>query len=142
MKNLLLTLTIICLIFSGCTTKTTTPITNSESKSDSTYSYDGDIDPAQFQSYNKVDAEFMNPMVRIISLSSENLKPKYVVIVVQKIYNTGMIIYYAYYNDNKDLMYFRLNPKTGHYEKIEPENEGALNIITYKLNTLHGISDS
>jgi|FLOH01.1.fsa_nt_gi hypothetical protein len=100
------------------------------------YTFDGDVDPAQFFSYEVVNVEQIGPQSLILFLKSDNTNPLYAINAVMVKGKQTFIIAYAYY-DKMVLRHFIL--EKSHYVEKLPDIE-TTKMLERKLNKLHGIT--
>lgn len=100
------------------------------------YTFDGDVDPAQFFKYTLVEMEQTGPQSVITSLKSNNMNPLYAINVILTQQGRVYIIAYAYY-DKMVLRHFLLIK--GHYTEQLPNPE-IIKMLEGKLNKLHGVT--
>ena len=121
MKKLFLTL-IMVVLFSGIAVA---------------YTFDGDVDPAQFFSYSLVgQPEQTGPQSFIMSLKSDNKNPLFAINAVMILNGKIYIVAYAYY-DKDVFRHFKLIQ--GHYIEEMPTPE-TIKMLEKKLDKLRGVT--
>ena len=100
------------------------------------YTFDGDVDPVQFFSYEAVSIEQTSPQTMIVCIKSNNMNPLFAVMAVVAKDGNAYIIAYAYY-DKMVLRHFILE-KSHYFERI-PDPD-TIKMLEKKLNRLKGLS--
>lgn len=111
------------------------------------YTYDGDIDPKHFFTYQPVLIEQLSSITVLMAVSNKDTIPQHAVICVMRVQGGVVILAYAYYDDKMNLQHFMIDTDAGHYnfqpfDMNNPVEADLHRKITKILNTLHGLSVS
>ena len=102
------------------------------------YTFEGDIDPGSFFSFEIVDAVQLNQTIFMISLKT-NTEPRFIICAVRMVGNISSVLAYAYLDKDNIFKHFIFSG--GHYSETMPDNNDV-EMLSKKLFRLNGISDS
>ena len=101
------------------------------------YTFDGEIDPIQFFSYEVVKNQQFAPDVFVLSMKSGIVSPMFAINCVRVIKDHVMIFAYAYYDKDNNFRQFILN-QSGHYKETIPD-EDTTEMLKFKLKQIQDL---
>lgn len=108
------------------------------------YTYEGDIDPKTFFTYQPLLAEQLSEVTALIAVGDENSKPQFAVICVMRVQGGVIILAYAYYDEDSNFRHFMI--KGNHYvetpfDRDNPAEAQLEQKLKKILNTLRKVSN-
>lgn len=109
------------------------------------YTYDGDIKPETFFSYEPLYAEQLSKVTALIVVGKEGAKPQFAVLCVMKMEGGLIILAYAYFDEECNFRHFMINGN--HYaetpfdrdDPVEAQLEQKLKKILNKFRQITNV---